>query len=360
MKKLILLGGNQISGAEIVLKDYLIKTKNEFKMITSLENYKTRYYEMNNVDVLGKKELSAIGAEKNILKKMYKVLNVIRMTIFLNKYILKNNIQKIITNNTIDVLYLSFLNLKKISVISFIHDILVKNSIQSRIILKNDKKIKKYIVVSLACKKSLIDIGISECKIELIYNGVDLKKIDISKKNENSFIFVGMINERKNPLEYIKFIEFVSKNITNYSSKVIYKHFEPKLLNKMKEEVNQKNLKVDFLENLSREEVQQIMSQTKYLFICSEKDPLPTVVLEGMNNSMLIIGKNVDGIPEMISNKTGILYNTNEEFFEIVQNLSNLSIEEYQEKIIKGHEVIKRKFNNEVKVNKVDLLIENI
>ncbi|MGL4672911.1 hypothetical protein, partial [Cetobacterium sp.] len=74
MKNLILLGGSLISGAEIVLKDYLLKTENEFQLITSPENYNTKYYELNNVEVIQKSELSAIGADKSILKKIVKLI----------------------------------------------------------------------------------------------------------------------------------------------------------------------------------------------------------------------------------------------------------------------------------------------
>ena len=360
MKKMIIMGGSKISGAEIVLKDYILKTKNKFELLTSYENSESSYYNLNNINIIGKKELSAIGADKSFVKKIIKLFNLFKITLFINNIIKKQKIELIITNNTIDILYLTMLKNKRVQSLSFIHDILEKSSIQSRIILKNDNKIKKYIAVSQACKRALLNLGISKDKIEVIYNGIEIKENTSNEKIENSFIFIGMIDEIKNPLEYIEFMEKISKSFKEYTGKVVYKYADQDLLKKMKKRVEEKKLNIEFSENLSRKEVDKLLEKTKYLFICSKKDTLPTVVLEAMNNSVFVIGKNIDGIPEMVSNENGILYSNKKEFDQIIEKIKKMNSIEYKEKILKSKELLEAKFCNKIKAKKIDKLIEEV
>lgn len=357
MDKLIFLSGNRISGAEIVLKDYLKNTNLNFDLITSISIAEKKYFDLKNIKVLGRIELESLNSREQKFKKILKIKDVLKVRNFLKKQIIDKKI--IILNNTIDIFYFSFINKNKIKIILFIHDLLELGSMESKIILLNDKKVNKYVAVSMACKLRLIEIGIERTKIEVIYNGIKIKKLNLKEKKENVYLFIGMLCEIKNPLEFIKFIEEISKK-EKYKAKIIFKYYEEKLLYKIKNIINEKKLNIELLRDLKREEVEMELKKAKYLIVCSRKDTLPTVILEGMNNSTFIVGKNIGGIPEMVTNTNGILYNHESEIEDVVKKILNITEKEYINKILKSHQLLYKKFNNDLRTEKIDDLIKNI
>lgn len=362
MSKLIVVGGSSISGAEIVLKDYLNKTQEKFILLTSEEIYKTNYFDANNVKVIGLKELNFLGTSKKrkIIKLfMYlkKILNIYFVSKEIERISKENNLKILLLNNSTDIIYLSFFK-SKIKIVSYVHDMLEKKGILSKFIKFNDRKVNKYITVSEASKNSLCKLINDKDKIQRIYNGINLKEIK-EKQVKNNFLFVGMINERKNPIEFLEFLEEFQKKDKNYSAKIIYKYYEEELLYQMKERIKNNNLNVEFLYFLTQREVEKEMEKANYLFLCSKRDPLPTVILEAMNNSMVIIAKNVDGVKEMVINKkTGYLYDDKSEWCDLILEIKEMNHIKYKRIINSSMKSLKEKFNNDEKVKKLDNILD--
>lgn len=360
MDNLIILSGNKISGAEIVLKDYLKLTTKKFYMITSSEIERSKIFDLDNVKIIVYNKMENIGASQSFLKKINKIYNLLVVTYKLSKFIKNNSIKKVFTNNTGDILYLTLLKKNSsLKIYSFIHDMLEKEQLISKIIINNSKKIDKIMVPSLACKKATINIGLDESKIQVISTGICYKSYIEKNKFTKKIIFIGGILDRKNPLEYLEFIKEIRLKDPEYKGIIVYNNFEDAIL----EEVIRKNkideLKIDFYRNLSSEQINNIFKEVDYLFICSKKDPLPTVVLEAFNNSIPVIGKNIDGIPEMLTKeKNGILYNSKEEFGDIIRNIQNIDMLKYRKLSLNANESINKNFNMEIKIKKMDELFK--
>lgn len=97
-------------------------------------------------------------------------------------------------------------------------------------------------------------------------------------------------------------------------------------------------------------------SSLNYLVVCSKQDPLPTVVLEAFNNFTPVIGKNIGGIPEMITDKyNGFLYSKISDFNEIYKLLFS------NQKIFgsNANKTITRNFDINKKVIELDNLLFN-
>ena len=98
------------------------------------------------------------------------------------------------------------------------------------------------------------------------------------------------------------------------------------------------------------------------LFLSSDKDTLPTVILEAMSFGKVVVARNVDGVPEMISDGIdGIIFKytatpneiAEKILFYIADNdfLNDISYAAYLK--------IREKFSNNIKKEKINWLIEN-
>ena len=124
--------------------------------------------------VLEKKTIKAI---LNIFYDLYKI----------NEIVKKYEIEVLYGNNTLDILLISlyrkYIN-SNIKVISHIHDILEKK-MYIKYIKRNSKYVDKFIVPSVATKKSLNLCNINDEKIKVVYNGIELHEF---KKKQYNFI----------------------------------------------------------------------------------------------------------------------------------------------------------------------------
>ena len=71
------------------------------------------------------------------------------------------------------------------------------------------------------------------------------------------------------------------------------------------------NSNFKYIGTLSRADLlREIYPIADVLLLTSERDPLPTVVLEAMASRVLVGANNIDGVPEMVLNgETGLLFN---------------------------------------------------
>jgi len=67
------------------------------------------------------------------------------------------------------------------------------------------------------------------------------------------------------------------------------------------------NSKVDFIGYCTREKLPQLYGQSDAFILTSRSEAFGNVFAEGMSCRLPVIGANVGGIPDLISNKTGIL-----------------------------------------------------
>lgn len=363
-KVLIISGTPIISGAEYVLGDYLFHTHRlkDFEMLHSdiqkveefygnfkfLNKYKSKY--LNPVSVVGNGKL-------NLIKKLLNLL----CSFFIFYKILKNKeIKTVLGNNTGDTIYSVYSYLFGKKHINYIHDMIKQDSMIAKSILFFDKFITKYIAVSNAVKDALIKLGIKEEKIEVIYNGLQYNPNFIQKElgDKIFFGFVGNIDDGKNPMEFIKFVEIAKKiyNDKEVSGQMVFGSvLDEKLFEVLRQSIKDKGLPIELLGRVDREKMQQFYESIHFLVLTSKKDSLPTVILEAFNHGVPVIGHNIDGVPEIVEDGVnGFLYESDDDFESILIKIQGISYFHMQ---IMANEVIKYKFSNETKIMLIDRMV---
>ena len=365
-KVLIISGTPIVSGAEYVLGDYLKDNKNiknmqvlhsdvdrveeYYKGFYFNKRYKSKY--LNPVGVVGNSRL-------NLAKKL---LNLFLSFFIFFRIFRDKSIKKVLGNNTGDTVYSLYSYIFGKKHINYIHDMIEPNSMIAKSILFFDKFIYKYIAVSIAVKDALIEIGISENKIEVIYNGLAYNNTINYKELKDSitFGFIGNIEDKKNPLEFLKFIEVMQRDIKDkiILGKIVYGNIlDEELYKTMQEYVKRKKLNIDLIGKIAKNNMNNFYDSINFLVLTSRKDSLPTVILEAFNNVVPVIGHNIDGVPEIINDEyNGLLYDSDEKFNNIAKKLNDLDYKKLQ---YNANITIKIKFENKTKNKKLDLELFN-
>ena len=175
----------------------------------------------------------------------------------------------------------------------------------------------KTVTNSRATKKFCLDAGLDESKIEVIPFGVDtdfFMPLDVYK-DENIFqiLSVGYLIERKGFEYLIRAMPHVLKEHDNVRLKIIG---SGPLESKLKELIYELGLgdEVKIVRNVSDEELLMAYNSADLFVLPSVVDSqgntegLGVVLLEAMACGLPVIGSDVGGIPDIITNnKTGIL-----------------------------------------------------
>ncbi len=188
------------------------------------------------------------------------------------------------------------------------------------LLIANSKKTKEFLVTG----------GVSQDKIRLIYNGVDINKFDserfncvVSKEklgiseNQKVITAIGQIYPRKGISFFIKALKIPELNegiLQGKLSKVKFfivgedptpNQHNLTLLKSLVSEMNLENV-VDFLGY--RIDIPEILAATDIFVLPSLEEPFGRVLIEAMAMKLPVIATNVGGIPEIIEEgKNGFL-----------------------------------------------------
>lgn len=378
MKKILFLSyTNVFSGAESVLCDYLKENNvNENYIYTTNANYiiqeYEKYLEKDKIYISEKMNIVSIRkhpfvAIKNLLYNLYKINIIVR----------KNNIDILYGNNTLDiallVLYKKYLN-RNIKVVSHIHDIIDKKDYKKFFIEKYNKYVDKFIVPSIATKESLKLCNINDEKIEVVYNGIELHE---DKKRQYNFIrerfninkdkkiicIIGQFCKRKRQDLFIDIVDCLNKKYNNkYVGIIIGKITDKDFYEEMKPKIQDPIL---FINDMKREEIfKYIYPNIDALILLSDRDPLPTVILEAMSMKTIVIARNVDGVKEIILDQINgfmIDYNFKIEILStLIEQVMNLNEKDKIKIKNNARKTIQEKFTLEIKKNTINDIINNL
>ncbi len=229
-------------------------------------------------------------------------------------------------------------------------------------LIKRTEKIRKRIVKKVISPSEklneyLLDYNYnSDC----INNPVKIpKEINKEKKNiskSKKYIYIGGVNENKGVFKLLNVYKEFSKN-KDVNLKIIGKcssEQDEKMLKKYLED----NSKIEFLGYKQHDETVKEIEDSEFIIVPSLWiENYPTTALEGMLYKCLVLGSNRGGIPEIVGNNRGLLFNIldedsindtleksysmgNEEYEKIINNayeyvISNNSYEKYYERIMK-------------------------
>lgn len=362
MKRVLFISyTNFFGGAEYVLWDYLkrIDTTNIYIYTTNrkeiIDKYKQVFKEKN---IFCSERMDIVSIRKKTIRS---ILNIFFNLYQINRIVKKYKIEVLYGNNTLDILlitlYKKYID-SSIKIISHIHDILEKK-MYIKYIKRNNKYVDKFIAPSIATKNSLKLCGIDEKKINVVYNGIEINEIkkegynyirgkfNISK-DKKIICIIGQFCKRKRQDLFIDIVGCLNKKYNNkYVGIIIGKIIDKNFYEEMKLKIKDPIL---FINDMKREEIfKYIYPNIDALILLSDRDPLPTVILEAMSNNVLVIARNVDGVSEIIDNrKDGIVFDYDDKIDNVVKiikkalDLSDLQLEQIKKSaLIK----IKNKFN---------------
>lgn len=356
MKILIVSNSDVISGAEIVLKDYIESSKHSFSLLTTNISSNINFFG----DIKGIVDIFLYKHRKEhknfISRKLSFVIQLIREGIALHRTVSQNDFGLVYCNNTASIFAASFLKkvgILKLPLVNHIHDQMSGSSFKHlvRILGKNIPTIAN----SYSCKKDLIEISrLDKNDITVIYNGIDREIFNISKRHEDKDVtigFAGSIIPRKGLHLLADAYKQIFPYHENLTLSIAYNFYEEEYYNKIIAVLEGTNYRINKLE---RSEMSNFYSECDIFVVPSLKDPLPTTVLEAMAAGCIVIGSNVDGIPEMLSND--YLFSVSDEKC-IVSKLKDImnNIDSYKDTALKTNiEVIDKKFTKRKKQEIMD------
>lgn len=364
MKKNILIVSqtNIIAGAEIVLIDYLIEN-NEFEFLFYTNKIMSEYIE-NRLGLFKGEVSKTAYATTSYIKFIYRlVANAIKI----NNLVKKEKIDIIYANNTYDIILAClyrFLFFSKVKIVSHVHDII--DNRKSRYIFSTfEKYIDKIIVPSNATKDSVLKNIKDKNKVETVYNSVkinceEFNQVDsLPKKAFYKIGFVGRIVDIKRVDLFVDILKELQNIRDDISGVIVGEVVDKEIFNNISMKIQRENIKCDYLGILSKDSIESLYKQIDLLVLTSDRDPLPTVILEAMSLGTLVLARDVDGVNEIITKEIdGFIFDYDENakcVAEKIDKILKLSKDERENIINKSKKKIKTKFSRE---NKQKLLNE--
>lgn len=172
------------------------------------------------------------------------------------------------------------------------------------------------VALSESVKKSIIkEYLLSEKKVPVIFNGIDLKKCLIKRNyalNESfKILHVGRFSKQKNHLGLIRAFGLFHERCPNSQLYLIGEGAE---YCKVKQLVAEKKLQNDVFFVGVTDKVFDFMSQSDVFILPSFYEGVPMTLIEAMGTGLPIIASNVGGVPDMLKNNIeGILVDLDEQ-----------------------------------------------
>lgn len=225
------------------------------------------------------------------------------------------------------------------------------------------KKADKIVAISKNTKDSILEIFPQfEGKIETIYNGTDIADITAKAKKgtnitlrENSVVFLGRIEDAKNPIELIEYIEKLKNEGIDIK---LYLLGTGPLEKEIAKYISDKKLQ-DNVELLGYVlEPYPVIKQSKAVCMLSRSEGFPTVFTEGLALGKPFISSKVGGVDELSNEgKCGVVVENYEQFKEAVLEVV-LNIQNNKKMGENAKEHIKL-FSYETQIDNIVKLIEN-
>lgn len=213
---------------------------------------------------------------------------------------------------------------------------------------KLDKYTNKYICVSKGVANHLIKQGIDKSKVEVIYNGIDIKSFDLPKVKHDIFT-VGMVarfSKQKDQMTLIKAIEYLIKEKKEQISLLLMGI--GKTRKKCEKYIIEHNLgnNIKIMEGNFKE----LIVKMDLFVLATHYEGLPLVLCEAMASKTPIISTNVVGVNEIVlDNKTGILVEENN-VLDLANNILKMKNDKNIRDIFseKAYKFINEEFNLEL------------
>ena len=166
------------------------------------------------------------------------------------------------------------------------------------------RRADKIIVISDNTKQSVLDIFPQHAdKLQLVYNGVNVDRIKRKSEedtdiilNENSIVFLGRLEEAKQPL---KLLEAVKNLVHNGKDVHLYYLGKGEQADEIEHQIEQWGLKNHVFLLGYQKNPYPIIKQCKAVCMMSKSEGFPTVFTEGMALGKPFVSSRVGGVKEL-------------------------------------------------------------
>lgn len=165
---------------------------------------------------------------------------------------------------------------------------------------------------SEALKKLVVELGIDESKVHVVYSGIDdslfypmdkkecetLLGLEPSKKR---LLYVGNFKVAKGVMDFIYAVEKLASRVDGFEALIVGRGEEE---SRMRAYIDSKNLKhvIKVVGEVDHDKLGQWMNASDCLCLPSYNEGLPNVVLEALKCEINVVATNVGGIPEAVAN----------------------------------------------------------
>lgn len=166
----------------------------------------------------------------------------------------------------------------------------------------------RVIAVSRALAEKVIGLGVSQQKILVISNGVDVARFKPLplRDRQNLILYVGSLIERKGVKFLLAAMPDVVAACPDYRLLIVGEGPQYPMLKQMAESLNIAD-KVAFLGFQSQDQVRTLMQQAKLLVLPSTEEAQGVVLLEALACGTPVVASKVGGIPEVVTPEVGVL-----------------------------------------------------
>jgi glycosyltransferase involved in cell wall biosynthesis len=180
------------------------------------------------------------------------------------------------------------------------------------------KLIDVHVVVGKSMIKDAIEAGSDPSRVRIVYNGIDLKKISLSKgtnifrrygliKNDFLVLYLGRLHPKKRPDLLVRAYSKVLKRIPNAKLILCGKGEERRKLEKLASDLSISNA-IIFTGFVSEDEKWDLLKNCDVFVLPSIIEGHPITVMEAMVCGKPVIATNVGPFPEIIRDgETGVL-----------------------------------------------------
>lgn len=302
MKIIQVLPAFGLAGAEIMAETliYELKKNNIEPVVVSLYNFNSSITDRitsQNIKIyyLDKK----VGFDFSVITKLRKIVKAEKPdAIHTHLYVLP-------------YVYLSTLGLP-IKIVHTIHNIADKEVSAKQQILHKYLFPKKRVIpvaISPLVKETVINrYGRKLKNIPMVYNGIDMTKYfpkkDYSLHNEGTIVHIGRFNAQKNHSMLIMAFKMVTEHYPNAKLLLVGDgELKQTVMNLVEDYHMNKNIIFMGL----RDDISDILFNSDIFVLPSNYEGMPMTIIEAMSTGLPIIATRVGGIPDMISDKSGIL-----------------------------------------------------
>lgn len=359
---LILSATHTISGAEIVLKPYVEQNKDyRFTVYTSNEESIATYYKsFKNTIVVTDKYMKNYLLRTHPLRLFKYIWSLYKSTKRALQLIKTEYVDVIYGNNSNDLGLLIMLKMikgDKIKVISHVHNHLSLRSVGGLWVKGFGSRIDQYLVPSKVTRDAVLKLR-HHADVKVVYNGVELsnlKEKELSKPYK--FAFVGTLNERKRPDLFLEIIKSIHHYKVPYEAVILGGKEDQTLYKYLLKTIDEEGLNVKLIDHIDHDEMEAFYSDKTCVILTSDDDPLPTVLIEAMNQHVFVVARDVGGVKEIIQNGIdGIVFPMKFQAKyvakDILKHLENP--EPLQEVLKNAHDKVRTHFSNDLKVDQVN------